>query len=230
MAFIDLNLADRFATAVPNQGLTLDEMIGTDDSSTWNKDVLCRIIRAYIVKQVNDDKYFVLTESGAMLTSNHPLHACDLVKFFLEPETTSTFNKLSNVTRREGVSSIELAFGVDFYAMLTLPIHEQYSHLFHGTLTAFSQYAGDKLASAVDFGGNWGAFLATILPHNPSVKHGIVFDMARVIEEVKNGEIFPSFNIWKDRYTFAFGNIFDSSTIPQADAYVSYLSYQLFVK
>ncbi|CAF4014975.1 unnamed protein product [Rotaria sordida] len=233
IAFIDLNLSDRFVHAAPHQGFTLDEIIGTDDHSTWNKDVLYRILRACVVtgvvKQVNDDKHFALTESGAMLTSNHPSHARDLIKFVAEPETTSALSKLVNVTRRESISGIDLTFGVDFYTMVALPAHEQYSHTFNGALTAISQYVGDRLAFAVDFGrfatvldlgGNIGAFLVQVLQYNPSVKHGIVFDMPRVIKEVNKGEVFQSRHISKDRYSFVAGDIFDPSTIPQVDAYL----------
>ena len=86
IAFIDLNLPDRLLHAAPNQGFTLDEIIGIDGHSVWNKDVLYRILRACtvigVVKEVNDEKHFALTESGAMLTSDHPSHARDLFKFF----------------------------------------------------------------------------------------------------------------------------------------------------
>ena len=96
-------------------------------------------------------------------------------------------------------------------------------------MTAVSQYVGDRLATAVDFGrfdtlvdfgANSGTFLAQVLKHNLSVKHGIVFDMARVIEQVNNGEIFQSRHIPKDRYSFVAGDVFNPSTIPQADAYL----------
>jgi hypothetical protein len=233
IAFIDLNLADRLANAASDQGLTLDEIIGTDNNSTWNKDILYRILRASvftgIVKQVNDDKHFALTESGVMLTSNHPSHTSDFLKFHMGPETTSALSKIANVTRREGVSGIDVASGADFYEMVALPIHNQYSHVFNGALTAMTNYAGDRLALAVDFnrfdtivdlGGNTGAYLAQILSYNPSVKQGIVFDLARVTEKVNNGDVFQSLNISKDRYTFVAGDMFQSSTIPQADAYL----------
>jgi hypothetical protein len=63
VAFIDLNLPDKLVHAAPNQGLILDEIIGTDDHSTWNKDVLYRVLRACIitgvVKRVNDDKHLL---------------------------------------------------------------------------------------------------------------------------------------------------------------------------
>jgi hypothetical protein len=121
----------------------LDEIIGPDDHSTWNKDVLYRVLRACIitgvVKRVNDDKHFALTESDAMLTSNHPSHARDLVKFFTEPETTNALSKLANVTRREGISGIDLTYGVDFFTMLALPNHDQYSHLFNEAGFHFKQ-------------------------------------------------------------------------------------------
>lgn len=105
VVFIVLNLVDRLTTAAPNQGLILTEMIDTDDSSTWNKDVLYCIIRACIVKQVND----------AILVSSHSSYACDFIKVFLGFETTSAFIKFSNAARRQGVSGTELAFSVDFY-------------------------------------------------------------------------------------------------------------------
>ena len=72
----------------------------------------------------------------------------------------------------------------------------------------------------VDLGANTGTFLAQILQYYPSVKHGIAFDLARVIDEVNNGEAFQSRHISKDRYAFTASDMFDSSTIPQADAYL----------
>lgn len=233
VAFVDLNLADRLVHAAPNQGLTLDEIIGADDPSTWNKEVLYRILRASIVtgvvKRVNDDKHFALTESGAMLTSNHPSHARDLLKYFTGLEYTNIISKLANVARREGTNGVALAYGVDFYTMVSLPIHEQFSDVCNGALASISYYVGDRIACAVNFsrfntmvdlGANTGTFLAQILQHHPSLKHGIAFDMPRVIEKVKNGEPFQSRHISKNRYTFTAGDLFDSSTIPQADAYV----------
>ena len=231
--FVDLNLADLLVNAPFDRGLTVDEIINKGGQSTWNKEILYRILRpcidAGIVERVNDDKHFVLTESGAMLTSNHLSHARDLIKLMLGPEITSTASQLSSLARGEGPSGTFLTYGVDLYTLLSRPDQKEYLDTFNGAMTAFTLQTGDRLVSAIDFGrfetlvdigGNRGTFMAQILQYYPSVKHGITFDLLQVINEVNNGEEFELQKISKDRYTFVAGSMFDSSTIPQADAYL----------
>jgi hypothetical protein len=97
MAFVDLKLADRLIHAAPDNGFTVEEIID-DDRSTWNKEMLYRILQACIdadiVKRVNDDQHFVLTESGAMLTTDHPSHAHDLIAFYFGSQCNRAADKL----------------------------------------------------------------------------------------------------------------------------------------
>ena len=232
VAFVNLNLADRLVHAVPDRGMTVEEIMG-DDQAKWNKDLLYRLLRpcidAGIVKKVNDDKHFILTESGMMLTTDHPSHASDLIKLFFGFEWSNVTDKLANIVRGEGANGFILTHDVDFYTFLSRPDQKHLLDTFIGGMTAFSEHTGDRLVfgvdfgrfeTVVDFGGNRGTFLAQILHHYPSIKHGIIFDLSQVINQVNKGEDFESRNISKDRYTFIAGNMFDSSTIPQADCYI----------
>ncbi|CAF4465364.1 unnamed protein product, partial [Rotaria sp. Silwood2] len=65
-----------------------------------------------------------------------------------------------------------------------------------------------------------GIFLAQLLESYPSIQHGTVFDLSHVVNKFNNGEEFESRKIHKDKWCFVSGNIFDSSTIPSADAYI----------
>jgi hypothetical protein len=73
--FAELRLADQLIHAVPDRGLTVEEIID-DDRKQWNSQLLYRILRACvyggIVQLVNDDKHFILTSSRIMMTSDHP--------------------------------------------------------------------------------------------------------------------------------------------------------------
>lgn len=232
--FAELNLADRLVNAVPDQGMTVQEVIGCERSD-WNADLLYRILRsctdAGIVERVNDEKHFVLTQSGRMLTSDHPSHARDLICWMLGPLNTSGAYQIPNLVRNEGTGSgiTRVLGGIEMYTFLSQPDQRGLLDLFNGAMTAFSAYTGTKLVTGVDFGrfetlidigSSSGAYVAQILEHYPSIKQGIVFDLPHVINQVKNGEEFKLRKIPESKYKFVAGDMFDASTIPQADAYI----------
>ncbi|CAF0819822.1 unnamed protein product [Didymodactylos carnosus] len=119
--------------------------------------------------------------------------------------------------------------GLEFFTFLTQPENQHCQNLFNGAMTCFTAYSGEKLAAGVDFGryqtlvdlgGNRGTFFALILEYHPNIQQGIVFDLPNIVAASKNAEDFKSRKIPTDKYTFIAGDMFDSSTIPQADAYV----------
>ena len=232
--FADLRIADRLVHAEVDRGLTVEEIIG-DDREQWNSQLLLRIIRACasggIVKQVNDDKHFILTPSGMMMTSDHPSHVRDHVLFFFGPLVNSAFEHLPNLVRGEGTSSgvARVSNGLDFHTLLSEPNEKELYSIFSGAITALSMQTGANLINGVDFsrfktivdvGGNCGTFLAQIIHAYPMVQYGIVFDFPRIVDQHKVEEEFTSRGISNDRWSFVASDMFDPSTIPLADAYV----------
>ena len=233
-AFAELNLADRLVDAVPDRGLTAREIIDRERLN-WNETLLHRVLRsctdAGVVERVSDEKRFVLTESGQMLTSNHPSHARDLIRWMLGPLHTTGACQMPNLVRNEitGSGIAQVTGGIDVYTFLSRPEQKDLLDTFNNAMTAFSTYTGTKLVTGVDFGrfetvvdigSSSGAYVAQILEHYPSIKQGTVFDLPHVIKQVQNGEEFKSRMIAESKYKFVAGDMFDSSTIPRADAYV----------
>ena len=232
--FAELRIADRLAHAQVDRGLTIEEILG-NDREQWNSQLLYRILRACvsadIVKFVNDDKHFVLTSSGEMMTSNHPSQVRDHIVFTLGPLMTSAYQQLPKMVRGEGTGSgiARVTDGLDLYTLLSQPEQKEFFSVFSGALTALEMLAGNKPVTDVDFGrfkniadigGNRGTFLAQILQLHPTVQHGIVLELPHVIDQHKAGEDFISRGISPDRWSFVAGDMYDSATIPSADAYV----------
>ncbi|CAF2993677.1 unnamed protein product [Rotaria sp. Silwood2] len=232
--FADLGIADRLIHAQSDRGFTVEEII-SDDQQQWNRDLLYRILRACIyvgiVESINDDKHFILTESGIMMTSDHSSHVRDLIRFSFGPICSSASLQLPNMVRGEGTGSgiARVSGGLDFYTLMSQPDQEEFLQIFSGAMTAFSIQNGSQLVTAVDFGsfktivdigGNRGTFLAQLLEKYPSIQHGTVFDLSHIVNKFKNGEEFELRKIHKNKWSFLSGNMYDSSTVPLADAYV----------
>lgn len=236
-AFAELNIADRLVHADPKCGFTAEEII-TNDRLEWNSCVLHRILRLCadvgIVDRVtngNDYDHFLLTESGKMLTSDHPSHTRDLMLLTLGPFVDKLSSQMPRIVRGEGSDSgvARVSGGIDFYTLYSQDDQKDLLSIFSGAMTAQSLYIGDKLTTGVDFGrfktlvdfgGNRGTYLAQILQNYPTIERGIVFDLSQVVSEFQNGEEFCSRMVSKDRFEFVAGDMRDSTTIPQADAYV----------
>ncbi|CAF1349980.1 unnamed protein product [Rotaria sordida] len=232
--FAELGIADRLIHAPSDHGFTVQEIIG-DDQPQWNRDLLYRILRACIyggiVESIHDDKHFILTASGSMMTSDHPSHVRDFIRLVFGPISNSCSLQLPNMVRGEGTGSgiARVSGGMDMYTFMAQPDQQEFVRIFSGAMTTFSMQNGSELVANVDFGrfktmidigGNRGTFLAQILESYPSIQQGIVFDLPHVIDQFKNGEEFELRKIHKDKWNFVSGNVFDSSAIPSADAYV----------
>ncbi|CAF2570076.1 unnamed protein product [Rotaria sp. Silwood2] len=232
--FAELGIADQLIQAPFDRGFSVEEIIG-DDRPQWNRDLLYRILRACIcgglVESINDDKHFILTASGSMITSNHPSHARDFIRFCFGPMCSSASLQLPNMVCGKGTGSgiARVSGDVDIYTLMGQPGQEEFLQIFSGAMTTFSMQSSSLLVTAVDFGrfktmvdigGNSGIFLAQLLESYPSIQHGTVFDLPHVVNKFNNGEEFESRKIHKDKWCFVSGNIFDSSTIPSADAYI----------
>jgi hypothetical protein len=95
--FADLGIADYFIDGKLDHGLTIEEIL-SDNRKQWKSDLLDRVLRACIyaglVKLVNDDKHFILTESGMMMTSDHLSHVRHHVRFIFGPIFTGASQQL----------------------------------------------------------------------------------------------------------------------------------------
>jgi len=232
--FAELNLADQLIRASPDRGYTVEEIIG-EDRKQWNSQLIYRILRACvyagIVELVNDDKHFVLTESGIMMTSDHPSHVRDNVLYTFGKIYIGANQQLPNIARGEGTGTgVARAFGgLDLYALLSQPDYKDFASRFNGCMTSFSMQTSVQLVKSIDFnrfktmadiGGNRGTFLAEIFQNFPQIEHGIVFDLPHIINSYSNGEEFQSRGIDNDRWSYVSGDMFDALTVPLADAYV----------
>ncbi|CAF2830080.1 unnamed protein product [Rotaria sp. Silwood2] len=240
--FAELNIADRLIQASSDRGFTVQEIIG-DDRPQWNSDFLYRILRACIyggiVKSINDDKHFILTPSGMMMTSDHPSQVRNFIRLAFGPKISSASLELPNIVRGEGAGSgiARVSGGMDMYTLMGQPDQEEFLSIFSGAMTALSTNNASLLVTGVDFsrfktmvdiGGSRGTFLAQILENYSTIQHGIVFDLRHIVNKYKNGEEFESRKIDKDRWSFVPGNIFDSSIVPSADAYILKLILHCF--
>ncbi|CAF3456719.1 unnamed protein product [Rotaria sp. Silwood2] len=232
--FAELNLADRLVHARPDQGMTVQEIMD-GERSCWDPNFIYRLLRtcidADIVQRVNDDQHFVLTESGRMLTSDHSSHSRDFVRWVLGPLFNNSMYQLPDLVRHKGAGSgmTRVTGGLNLYAYISQPGNQELASIFNGAMIATSMSTGTKLVSGinydrfttlVDIGGGSGTYLAQILEHYPSISCGIVFDLPSVINQTKDSEGFKSRMIPETKVKFISGDMFDSSTIPQADAYL----------
>jgi hypothetical protein len=233
-AFAELGIADRLVHAAPAHGFTVQEIVG-DDRPQWNSDLLYRILRTCIygglVETTNDDKHFILTQSGMMMTSDHPSHVRDHIRWSFGPIFTGACLQLPNIVRGEGTGTgvARISGGIDFYTLMGQPDQKELLSMFSGSMTTFSMQTGSRLVAGVDFGrfktmvdfgGSRGTLLAQILQSYPTIQQGIVFDLPHIVDQFKNGEEFESRKINNDKWSFVSGDMYDSSTVPPADAYI----------
>ncbi|CAF4852082.1 unnamed protein product [Rotaria sp. Silwood1] len=233
-AFAELGIADRLIHAAMDNGFTVEEIIG-DDRPKWNSQLLYRILRTCVygglVESINDDKHFILTQSGKMMTSDHPSHVRDHIRWSFGPIFTGACLQLSDIVRGEGIGTgiARISNGLDFYTLMAQPDQKELLSMFSGSMTTFSTQTGSQLVTGVNFslfntivdvGGSRGTLLAQILENYPTIQQGIVFDLPHIVNQFENGEEFELRKIHKDRWSFVAGDMNDSSTIPLADAYV----------
>ncbi|CAF0955385.1 unnamed protein product [Adineta steineri] len=227
--FAELGLADRLIHAQLNTGLTIEEIVNTDKQK-WNNDLLKRILNvcvyAGIVKLINDDKHFILTESGQMMTSDHPSHVRDLIRFMFGSVLTNASLQFHKIVYNQTDDKVD---SFDMFTLLNKCNDKEFLSIYNGAMTTMSIEAVIKLVDGIDFsrfktivdlGGNRGTFLAQILKKYSNIQYGIVFDLSPIINEVNNGEEFISREVSNDKWSFISGDMLDFSTIPLADAYI----------
>ena len=232
--FAELGLADQLIHAEPNHGLTIEEIVG-NDRRQWNSQLLYRILRACvyggIVELINDDKHFILTETGRMMTSDHPSHVRDLIRYTFGALYTEACQQMPSLVRGEGSETgvARILGGLDFHSVMSQPDQKELLSTFTGAMIVFSAKLAAELVDGVDFasfltmvdfGGSRGTVLAQILQNYPTIQHGVVFDSPQIINQFKDGKAFKSRKIHETRWSFAFGDMFNSLTIPPADAYL----------
>jgi hypothetical protein len=235
--FAELGIADLLAAV--DQPQTADELARKQG---WNSEFLYRLLRAVtipnIVREIKSDQItepennhrFELTEDGRFLISDHP----SKTRYFVSSVFGSLFKNVSSYLPqlvREGYAKgngIEQMTGnqpiFNFFNN-----NRKHSFYFNEAMTTLTLYAAQAVANAIDFspfktlvdiGGSLGTLLSHILLKHSTIKKGICFDLPLVIEQAKSGREFIQLNISKDRYEFISGDMFDSKTIPQADAYI----------
>jgi hypothetical protein len=140
--------------APSDHGFTAQEIIG-DDRPKWNSGLLNRILRtcthADLVKSVNDEKHFVLTESGVMMTTDHPSRVRDHIRWSFGPIFTGACLQLPDLVRGEGTGTgvSRITGGVDFYTLMGQSDQKELLSMFSGSMTTFSTQTGSRLVNGV---------------------------------------------------------------------------------
>jgi hypothetical protein len=175
---------------------------------------------------------FQLTEDGLLLTSNHFSKARDMIRIELSPNTEKTSTYLPSLIKYgyKNGNSFEQAFGCNIFDYMKKEENKEYANLFNNSMITYSTHVTASIVSVVDFirfdklvdiAGGLGTLLASVLEKNPNL-HGILFDLEHVIENAKtmSPNEFERKQIDSNRYEFMVGDMFNSETLPQADAYM----------
>jgi hypothetical protein len=237
--FAELDIADLLAAADTPQ--TADELA---QKQGWNSEFLYRLLRlvadADIVREIKSDasielektNRFELTEDGRLLTSNHPSKARYFLCWELSPFAKTISHYLPQLIREgftKGSGVERFTGGIPFFEFFNKEENREVAHAFNEAMTSYATYSGQPIVNVVDFsrfntiadiGGNLGALLSHILEKYSTIKQGICFDLPYVISQSKTNNEFERRNISKDRYQYVGGDMFDTKTIPQADAYI----------
>ncbi|CAF3439005.1 unnamed protein product [Rotaria socialis] len=237
--FAELAIADHLAAA--NEPQTADEIA---KKQGWNSEYLYRVLRAVvdadIVSEIESSQTmepektnrFQLTEDGRFLTSNHPSKARYFILWESSPLARTTLFYLPQLVC-EGPSKpngFQRATNNDlFFNFIEKEENKNIAHNFNETMTSMSTHSSQFIVKSVDFGrfntivdigGNFGVLLASIMEKYSTIKQGICFDLASVVQSVEANNEFEKRNIPKERYQYLAGDMFDAQTIPQADAYI----------
>jgi hypothetical protein len=237
--FAELGIADLLQAADKPQ--TADELA---QKQGWNSEFLYRLLRAVadadIVRELKADETlepektnrFELTEDGHFLTSNHPSKARYLICWELSLIVKTASNYLPQLVREgynKGTGLQQATETETVFEFLEKRENRNSANDFNETMTSLSMYSCEPVVNAVDFsrfnkivdiGGSSGTLVSHILRKYSTIKQGICFDSPKTIEQAKLKNEFEKQNISKDRYAFVAGDMFDTKTIPQADAYI----------
>ncbi|UJR13000.1 hypothetical protein I4U23_000026 [Adineta vaga] len=245
-AFCELNIADLMAQyQKPVTALELSQF----GENNWNAKFLYRLLRviadADIINEIDtgsnvpsmnscqeETVRFQLTDDGLLLTSDHFSKARDLIRASLHPTWTQVMSHFPSLIKSNSSSydCWEQAFGCSVFEYMTKEENKEFASAFNNSMVAYSHHVVAPLVAAIDFtrfsklvdtAGGLGTLLSSILEANPNI-HGILFDLAHVIESAKTMNLneFQRKYIEPNRYEFVAGNMFDPETIPIADAYI----------
>ncbi|CAF0879856.1 unnamed protein product [Adineta steineri] len=237
--FAELGIADLFAAVDKPQ--TAEELA---KKQGWNSEYLYRLLRtvtdADIVREIKSDQTiepektnrFELTEHGRLLTSDHPSKTRYLLCWELSPLVKTASNYLPNLIRDGPTKGTGVQYVIgnqstfDFFQKKE---NKKIASDFNEAMTCISKNYSQPLINTIDFGrfnkivdigGGLGLLLSQILKKYTTIQQGICFDLPTVIQQAKLVNEFDKQNISKDRYQFISGDMFDATTIPQADAYI----------
>lgn len=244
--FCELGIADLMVEyQAPITASQLSKLNGND----WNAEFLYRLLRAIadvgIIKQLNKDNedfnkcvcpeatiQYELTEDGLLLTSNHSSKARDMVRVDLGPHAEKSAAYLPNVIKfgYKNGNGFEQAFGCDVFEYMQKEENKDYADTFNNSMVAYTNLEMSSILSLIDFArfnklvdvaGGLGTLLSNILEKNPHL-YGILFDLSHVIENAKAADPneFQQRHIESTRYEFVAGDMFNSKTVPSADAYI----------
>ncbi|CAF3816992.1 unnamed protein product, partial [Adineta steineri] len=237
--FAELGIADLFAAVDKPQ--TAEELA---KKQGWNSEYLYRLLRtvtdADIVREIKSDQTiepekknrFELTEHGRLLTSDHPSKTRYLLCWELSPLVKTASNYLPNLIRDGPTKGTGVQYVIgnqstfDFFQKKE---NKKIASDFNEAMTCISKNYSQPLINTIDFGrfnkivdigGGLGLLLSQILKKYTTIQQGICFDLPSVIQQAKLVNEFDKQNISKDRYQFISGDMFDATTIPQADVYI----------
>ena len=243
--FCELGVADLM---IHHQRPVTALQISQSNGNNWNAEFLYRLLRviadAGIVTAVetNDDNRnkinrpeetigFQLTEDGLLLTNDHFSKARDMIRIELNPNVERSYAYLPSVIKDgyKNGNSFEQAFGCSIFDYMQKDENREYTNLFNNSMLTYSVHLIESMVSVVDFGrfnklldiaGGLGTLLSSVLEKNPYL-HGILFDLDHVIASAKSlsPNEFERRKIEASRYEFIAGDMFNSETIPEADAY-----------
>lgn len=191
---------------------------GTDPLS------LTRLLRAMAALGLLDEgRYdrFALTETGALLRSDHPYSLRSFVTTFGDPIMRAAWRDLDEAVRT-GERPFDRIFGTSFFAHLAG--RPQLSAEFNAAMRQGTAATAHQLPQAYDFtafttvadlGGGDGTLLAAVLAANPQLR-GILFDTAH--GSAQAAAVFGDAGL-TERCDIQVGDFFASAP-PGADLYV----------
>jgi hypothetical protein len=178
---------------------------------------------------MTDGNIFGLNTISDLLVSDHPLSMCGLMSFMAEDYMTAGLSNLDR-TLQCGEPSFELVHGKDFYNYL----HDKDTQRdnFNSAMQCIDKTVSPILASAydwsgvtsvVDLAGGVGSTALFVLRDNPHIQKATVLEVPDVVE--KAAKKVPQHKISfgeepVERLQFQVGDMFDATTIPDADAYM----------
>lgn len=193
-----------------------------------NQEMTYRLMRALAsigVLEENHDRAFSLTETGQLLTSDHPQSMRSMILLEVGPEHCSAWRHLPDIIRDGGKDGFHREYGKPLF--LHASEHAGYGEIYHDAMSRYSSSETAMFLNAVgedslsdlehicDVGGHDGHLLCHILDSYPHLE-GTVFDLPSNFED--RDQIWSENMSVQDRCHFLPGNMFE--LIPRADGYI----------